>query len=129
MNFDRTKRYYEKLNIKDLCQCGYCLNYYKQVEKEYPDLIDYFALLGIDIRKPFETIPLEVDDKGYIDYIGSQYIVFGSNIDFKSTIVNETRIDIVETHPSTEISEEHFVIEIEPIKLRWVIENCDNKEV
>lgn len=122
MDIKRTKTYYQRLNIKDMCQCTYCLNYYQEVEKEYPGLSKYLKTFGIDIQKPFETMPLEVDDKGYIEYICAQYIVFGSKIDFKSNVVKGVEINIAEPHPSTDISEEHFVIEISPIRLKWIIE-------
>lgn len=33
MNINGTKKYYEKLKMKDLFQCDYCRNYYQEVEK------------------------------------------------------------------------------------------------
>lgn len=63
MNTKSTKKYYEELNNKELCQCNYCLNDYEEIRKEYPELAQYLRTLGIDIQKPFETMPLEVDNK------------------------------------------------------------------
>lgn len=121
MNFERTQKYYQKLNIKEQCQCSYCLNYYQEIKKSYPKLTQYLDALGIDIQKPFETMHLEVDKDGFIDYICAQYIVFGNKSDFKATRVEDVKIYLAKSHPSTEITEEHFVIEMSPIRLRWVM--------
>ena len=122
MNKERTRNYYKELVVIDLCQCDYCLNYYEEVEKEYTELAQYLDELGIDIQKPFETMPLEVDKDGFIEYIGAQYIVFGNDLNFNESKIEDAKIYIATSHPSTVISEEHFVIEVSPIRLKWMIE-------
>ena len=41
--------------------------------------------------------------------------------DFKAAVVSGVDIDMADSHPVTGIEEEHFVIEISPIKLKWAI--------
>lgn len=67
-------------------------------------------------------MPLEVVEEGLIEYIGVQYIVFGNDQDFDEKRIEDAKIYIATSHPSTEISEEHFVIEVSPIRLKWMIE-------
>ena len=72
MTIEKTRQFYK--DYDDLCNCAYCKNYMKEVKKTYPDLADYLDKLGIDIEKPFETMPGEVNE-GFIDYLGVQYII------------------------------------------------------
>ncbi|MGX7071523.1 hypothetical protein [Helcococcus kunzii] len=122
MNIERTRKYYRELDTQELCDCNYCLNYYEEIEKEYPELSKYLDKIGIDIKKPHETMPLDVDEEGFIEYISAQYIVFGNISDFKSAMVNDVEINIAESYPDTDISEEHFVIETSMIKLKWIMD-------
>lgn len=77
-------------------------------------------IIGIDIEKPFETIPIEPKN-GIIEYVGVQYIIMGDKKGFNGTIISNIKIDVAKSHPSTEIKDEHFVIEIYPITLRWTM--------
>ena len=81
---------------------------------------DYLLSLGVDIEKPLETIPLEPDEKGNIEYLSAQYIVLGRSEDFVKTTIDSVTVDITKSHPETQI-EEHFVIEIYPIELKWIM--------
>lgn len=83
MNKFKTENYYRELNKDSLCSCDYCRNYYKEVKAAYPELSDHLAGMGVDIEKPFETMPLEPYE-GNIEYIAVQYIVIGNAADFKS---------------------------------------------
>ena len=89
-------------------------NYYRE------KLSDHLAGMGVDIEKPFETMPLEPYE-GNIEYIAAQYIVIGNAADFKSEDVYGVHIGIADSHPMTDIVEEHYVIEISPIRLKWVV--------
>ena len=71
MNKFKTENYYRELNKDSLCFCDYCRNYYKEVKAAYPELSDYLAGMGVDIEKPFETMPLEPYE-GNIEYIAVQ---------------------------------------------------------
>lgn len=66
-------------------------------------------------------MPLDPDESGYIDYIGVQYIIFGCMDGFNKEIIDGVWIYPTESHPSTGINEEHFVIETSLIRLKWTI--------
>ena len=120
MDIEKTKDYYRTLSESELCSCDYCKNYYKEIRKSYPLLSDYLMKMGIDIEKPFETMPIEPYE-GMIEYFDVQYIVMGSRLDFKDTTISGVHIGIADSHPMSEIKEEHFVIEISPILLKWTM--------
>lgn len=120
MDIIKTENYYRTLNDDSLCSCDYCRNYYREVKKAYPELSDHLAGMGVDIEKPFETMPLE-PYKRTIEYIAVQYIVMGNAANFKSEDVYGVHISITDSHPMTDIAEEHYVIEISPIRLKWAV--------
>lgn len=120
MDVKKTQDYYKQLAYDELCDCAYCQNYVRQIQREYPVIAEYLQKFGIDIEKPFETMPLEPTKDGYIEYIAAQYIVYGDHTGFEKTTVNSVNIDIADSHPSTRIEEPHFVIELYPIRLKWV---------
>ena len=62
MDTKKTKSYYKKLSQHDLCDCAYCQNYAHEIRTTYPELTEYLSLLGVDIEKPFETMPLAPDE-------------------------------------------------------------------
>ena len=95
MNKFKTENYYRELNKDSLCSCDYCRNYYKEVKAAYSELSDHLAGMGVDIEKPFETIPLEPYE-GNIEYIAVQYIVIGNAADFKSENVYGVHIGIAD---------------------------------
>ena len=121
MDMKRTQDYYEQLSYDDSCSCAYCQNYIRQIKCEYPVIAEYLQELGIDIENPFETMPLEPDSDGYIEYITAQYIVCGEQTGFERITIDSVSIDIADLHPSTRIEKPHFIIEIYPIRLKWVM--------
>lgn len=74
----------------------------------YPKLSEYLYSLGVDIEKPFETMPLEPDENGDIEYPLVQYLVCGNSSDFAAEVIEKVSIDISELHPSSTINEDHF---------------------
>ena len=108
LDIKRTKSYYEQICNRDLCDCAYCQNYVHEIKATYPEIAEYLSSLGIDIEKPFETMPLEPDETGYIEYISSQYIICGEPDDFIKTVIDFVNVDVAGTHPSTQINEAHF---------------------
>ena len=125
MDIERTKQFYRELKQSDLCGCAYCRNYVKEAAKAYPAVTAYLQTLGIDIAKPFETMPLELDEDGRMPYIGPQYLVFGAEAGFAAATVrdvNDVEVRLAQSHPGDDIQEPHFVIEIEPIFLPWTVE-------
>ena len=121
INIEKAREYYSHLRNDDLCQCDYCKNYSKEIKAAYPAVAEYLEKLGVEIEKPFETMPLDPDDEGIIEYIGAQYIVKGNCKDFQPYRVGDVRIDIAMDHPSSNISDDHFILEIFPVILKWTI--------
>ena len=121
INIEKTREYYSHLTNDDLCQCDYCKNYSKEIRAAYPAVAEYLEKFGVEIEKPFETMPLEPNDKGIIEYICAQYIVKGSCRDFQPCCIGEVRIDLAMNHPSTKLSDDHFLLEIFPVILKWTI--------
>lgn len=119
MNIEKNQKYYGRLTQTDLCQCAYCKNYVREIRKSYPLVSKYLEDMGIDVEKPFETMPLEPNEKESIQYISVQYIAFGDRSDFKKAIVSGVNIDVSVLHPPTNIKEDHFVIDLFPIILKW----------
>lgn len=118
MDIVKTKQYYNQLTEQDICDCAYCRNYIKGIRFAYSDLADYFDELGVNIEKPFEAISGEPEN-GIMFYCGVQYVVMGKADDFMETSVGDVKVFITDSHPETEIKEDHFVIEASPIYLKW----------
>ena len=113
MDLERTKQYYEKLTGDDLCQCEYCRTYVREIREAMPRLAAYLNSLGADIEKPFEVIPLD-ETAEYMEYLAVQYVVIGSAEGFEENALEGMDVFITDSHPMTNIEEEHFVIEIMP---------------
>lgn len=120
IDIQKTKEYYQS-NLK-VCNCDACQNYIKSVAEAYPELITYLKSIGIDYKKPFETFWLENRKNQTIYYEGIQYIVFGEwNKDFMFEKAGH-RISCASNHPTTSITDKHFVIDIDDIVLKWSLE-------
>ena len=125
MNVEKTRAYYEDFHEGDRCPCAYCRNYEREIARAYPALAQTLEGMGIDIKKPVETMPLEPDADG-IEYIGAQYLVLGDKTGFERTRVGDVVIDLAETHPTTDLEEVHFVIEVGPVHLPWTEETGES---
>lgn len=125
MNVEKTRAYYEDFYEEDRCPCAYCRNYEREIARAYPALRETLEKMGIDIKKPFETMPLEPDAHG-IEYIGAQYLVLGEETGFERTRVGDVVIDLAETHPTTDLEVVHFVIEVGPVHLLWTEETGES---
>lgn len=119
MDIEKTKAFYERFKSTDLCDCAYCQNYVREIKAAYPKVAEYLACLGVDIEKPFETMPLEPDGAGNMEYICAQYIVCGEPDDFAGTVIDSVSVDVAQIHPSTQVEQAHFVMEIHPVCLKW----------
>lgn len=120
MDLEKTRALYQRTGPHDLCTCDYCKNYVQQIKAAYPKVAEFLNTMGVDIEKPFETMPLE-PEKGYLDYIAAQYIVLGARDDFQRKQIDDVTVEIDDCHPDTAIAEEHFVISISPIRLKWCL--------
>ncbi|MBP2015177.1 hypothetical protein [Anaerococcus degeneri] len=119
MTIEKTRQFYK--DFDDICDCAYCRNYIKEIRKSYLELAAYFDKLGVDIEKPFETMPGEIVG-GFIEYLGAQYIIIGNKDDFRKVKLGEVTIDLAKSFPEPGIDRDYYVIEIYPIKLKWTIE-------
>ena len=115
-----TRDYYNSITDSALCNCGYCRNYRLQIKSVLPEVATYLEALGIDIEKPFETSPLEPDENGTLEYCSCQYIVFGSCDPEYRHRIGDVEIRIATSYPSTGIEQEHFVLELFPVQLKFV---------
>lgn len=120
IDIEKTRLYYRQIKAEDLCDCDYCKNFYLQVKEAYPLVADYLNGLGVDIEKPFETSPLEPVD-GMLEYCWCQYIVLGESSRDLVKKIGNVEIGIATSYPSTDIQTEHFVLDIYPIKLKWIM--------
>lgn len=117
MDIGKTKRYYADLRNSDLCQCDNCRIFYGKVKSAYPLVAEYLEGIGVDIEKPFELWSVEISkgDKSGTDrmimYPDAQYIVMGNCDSFIETEICGVKISVTESHPVTDIKENHFVIE------------------
>ena len=118
MSTEKTKQYYDRLTDADICDCAYCRNYVREIRNAYPELTDFLSKAGVDIEKPFEVIPIGPAD-GMMFYSGAQYVVIGAVEESMETSIGNVRIFITDSHPMTDIKEDHFVIELSPINLKW----------
>lgn len=120
MNVDmnKTKEYY--LSDKSLpCQCVYCQNYIAQIRRKYPDITQFLADLNVDITRPFELMSVELD-KENIEYLLCQYVVYGTCEDDYNISMGGIEFGKSSCHPSTNITEKHFVLEFGPIMLKMM---------
>lgn len=125
MNVEKTRAYDEDFDEEDRCPCAYCRNYEREIARAYPVVRETLEEMGIDIEKPFETMPLEPDADG-IEYIGAQYIVLGEKTGFLRRRVGDVVIDLALSHPTTDLEEAHFVIEVGPVHLPWTEEMSES---
>ncbi len=116
-DIEKTRAYYRDLGPENICSCAYCRNYCARVKAAYPEVDRYLDSLGVDIEKPFETMPLEPDENGYLEYCVCQYVVFGSCPGDFTHRIGDVTFGRSDCHPNTKIDEEHFVLDIYPIHL------------
>lgn len=122
MHIEKTKAFYQQLESGELCDCVYCQNYIREIKSAYPEAAEFLSQLGVNIEKPFEVMLPESDEADTVVYPCVQYIIYGTPDDFTETTIGSVHIGIAGPHPSTAIKEEHFVIEIAPIRLKWVMQ-------
>lgn len=106
------------------CDCGYCRNFYAAVDAAYPNLRPFLAQFGIDIEAPDELMPYDMDEEMW--YAGV-YAVSGKILDAGEKAI---AVDGVEVYPEAgngwhihhECPEPCFFLEVEMLRLPWVLE-------
>ena len=119
VNLTETKRYYNFMAETSMCDCSYCRSYRLQVKSAYPNVAEYLTTLGVDIEKPFDTSPLEPDENGMLEYCCCQYIAFGTCEHEYRCRIDNVEFRVATSYPSTGIEQEHFVIELYPVQLKF----------
>ncbi len=118
VDVEKTRRYYREIGPGELCDCNDCKNYYARVKAAYPAAAEYLAELGVDIEKPLETSPREPDADGMMEYCACQYVVMGSCEENYRHTVGGVEVRRAVFYPTTGVKEEHFVLELSPIRLK-----------
>ena len=95
-----------------------CKNYCARVKAAYPAAAEYLAGLGVEIEKPLETSPLEPGADGMMEYRACQYVVLGSCEENYRHTVGGVEVCKARFYPETGVKEEHFVLELSPIRLK-----------
>lgn len=78
-----------------------------------PDVADYLSSMNVDILRPFNLVWLENEERNEIEYVGCQYIVFGSCDGKFTKKVGDILVEInTNHHPSDDcIADEHFILD------------------
>ena len=122
VNLNRNFEYYQSDESLP-CECAGCRNFFVQIKEKIPEINEYLTALNVDICRPLELIWDEIDDGNKIEYLDCQYVVFGKcENDFIKKIGNIEFVKNTNCHPSTGISEEHFVLAFGTVVLDKVIE-------
>lgn len=108
----KTKAYYQALKEESLCNCEPCKQYYLNARAFLPDLALWLDDNGVQIEKPFEVMSIALDESNEVCYLSIQYVLFGVCPKDFSFSHGDFEIQLANSHPSTEISEAHFVIEV-----------------
>ena len=103
----------------DHCTCGYCMNFYRTIDKSYPNIRPFLARFGVNIEGPDEFCPFEPTIceasyvvRGHILHQGSDKItVDGVPVD----ICAELELDHAPPQPS-------FGITVGLMELPWIMD-------
>jgi len=98
------------------CDCACCKNFVLQIQDVYPEITAYLSEMNVDILRPFELIWIE--DHNTIRYLLCQYIIYGTYDEKFTKEISGVFFGISDCHPSTNIMEEHFVLEFGEINLK-----------
>ena len=120
IDVSKTKTYYDSITEESLCDCAYCRSYRTQIKSAYPQVAVWLESMGADIEKTFETSPLEPDEKGMLDYCACQYIMLGCCEPEYIHKIGDVEIRVATSYPHTGIEDAHFVLEMFPIRLRFI---------
>lgn len=95
------------------CTCGYCENYYRAVNQQYPDLCDFLLRFGLEIEGPSEMYPFEPT----LCLVG--YKVMGRILRAGAAPMMVNGLPIM---PQLR-DEHHFLLEVGEIPLLWVLDD------
>ena len=116
-DLESTKAYSAK-EAQAHCTCGYCENYYKIVDKIYPELHYFLSRFGAKIDAPESLIPITSE------LYQASYAIQGKIIRMGSEPI--WIHDIAITMENTE-DPEWFLIQVGIMKLPWVLDQDPNE--
>jgi len=103
------------------CECGYCRNFYHDIDRACPELRTFMAQFGIDITAPDELCPFEPT------IYEATYVVQGSIVQKGSVplylngipvyLQNAEDADLETAHPMP-----YFTVTVGLIELQWVLD-------
>lgn len=113
---------------KDHCLCGYCKNYYRTIDQQYPALRPFLAGFGIDIEGPDELSPFEPT------VYEASYIVNGKilSVTNQPIYVDGIPVAVISSQVAdmdTVRPEPYFVLVVGLMELPWVLEEDPNQVV
>lgn len=71
---EKTKKYYDSITVEEGCNCAYCRNYIKNCKSFSKEVLDFYAVLGIDPQKEGEFMEFETDTDKHL-YMGFYHLV------------------------------------------------------
>ena len=98
---EKTRQYYQAMGPGEPCSCNDCKNYCARVKAAYPAAAEYLAGLGVEM-----------------EYCACQYVVLGSCEENYRHTVGGVEVCKARFYPETGVKEEHFVLELSPIRLK-----------
>lgn len=118
VNRRKTTEYYKNISGSELCSCAYCRLYRRRAKQAFPALSRWLESYGAEIDKPFEVMWLDPDENGMVEYIGVQYILFGTCEEDAELIIGNMTIRRTDSFPEpTGVEGEFFVMEVYPLFL------------
>ena len=115
---EKTRQYYQAMGPGEPCSCNNCKNYYARVKAAYPAAAEYLAGLGVEIEKPLETSPLEPGADGMMEYRACQLCCAGQLRGKQPSYSWRGGSVQARFYPEAGVKEEHFVLELSPIRLK-----------
>ena len=129
INFDYklTKEY--RYKYENQCDCAYCRNYYKSFKRKYPKTIEFLEEFGLDVNFPLEAMPLEYDKLNNKMEYTVYYPVKGNMEEDEHVFTLEMLIITIfkgsnmdNPCPNPKMEEPYLLIELNGVKLPWLLE-------
>lgn len=129
INIDiKATKQYREINSYQ-CDCSYCRNYYISFKDKYPKTAEFIEEFGLDINFPLEAMPLPYNSKdktmGYTVYYPVKGEVLNEGLELKLEGLYIRILkgsDSKNLCPKPEMEESYLLIEINDIRLPWVLD-------
>lgn len=122
-----TEEYISKYN--EPCNCIYCRNYYNTFPQKYPLVVELLKKMGLTVERALEVMEFYWDESGVNRIYVSYYAVKGEIFEDKTVIYSKDAIVTLylpttdeDIYKNTNMLKPYFILEIDNIKLPWVLE-------